>query len=722
MKKIENYGLVIILLLATLTGGCKKKEIPTLTTAPVTDLTMTSAKTGGNITSDGNAGINQRGVVWSTSQNPTTSDNTTADGTGAGSFSSIITGLTEGTTYYARAYATNSEGTGYGDEISFSSLPAGKATITTRAVTDITANSAKAGGDISSDGGAPVTVKGICWSTAENPTTSDSFTSDGDGTAGYASNMTGLVNGTTYFVRAYATNKAGTAYGNQVTFKTAGFPTLTTRAITNITINTARSGGDISSDGGEQITVKGVCWNTAENPTTSNSFTSDGDGTAGFASNITGLVQGTTYFVRAYATNKAGTAYGNQVTFKTAGIPILTTRTITGITFNSAKSGGDISDDGGLPVTAKGICWNTAENPTISNSFTTNGTGKEGFSSDMTGLVQGTTYYVRAYATNAAGTAYGNQLSFRTVQVNTPVVTTSVITGVTTTTAVSGGKITNNGGAGISAKGVVWGTAPGPTIAGSKTNEGAGTDDFVSNISGLTPGTVYYVRAYATNVTGTGYGNEIKFSTSITDVEGNVYKTILIGNQLWTAENLKSTRFNNNTPIPNVADSLVWITMTTPAYSWYRNMPSRKDTYGALYNWFTVEAGNLCPQGWHVPTQLEYRAMEQAIGVPADSTVVWGWRGKGAGTHLKNTAGWDSLGNGDNTTGFSALPGGYRAWVNGQYRGLGFITYFWTSTDDAINHKPTVAWYRRLDSTDNRIYNATTEKTGGKSVRCMKNP
>ncbi|HEX2977312.1 MAG TPA: fibrobacter succinogenes major paralogous domain-containing protein, partial [Bacteroidales bacterium] len=155
-------------------------------------------------------------------------------------------------------------------------------------------------------------------------------------------------------------------------------------------------------------------------------------------------------------------------------------------------------------------------------------------------------------------------------------------------------------------------------------------------------------------------------------------------------------------------------------YSWYRNNPANKK-FGGLYNWFTVAAGNLCPQGWHVPTQMEYRTMEQSVGVPADSTVEWGWRGIGAGTHLKSTEGWNS-GNGDNQSGFSAIPSGYRAWVSGQYRALGLITYFWTSTDDAINHKPTVAWYRRLDGTDSRIYNATTEKQGGKSVRCMKNP
>jgi uncharacterized protein (TIGR02145 family) len=501
-------------------------------------------------------------------------------------------------------------------------------------------------------------------------------------------------------------------------------PTLTTTPATELTMVSAKSGGNITDDGNTGITQRGVCWSTVQDPTTADNSTSDGTGAGTFESMITGLAEGTTYFVRAYATNSEGTAYGNQETFSTtsAGQATLTTSEVTDISFFTAKAGGNITDDGGGAVTARGLCWNTAQAPTISNHFTTDGAGTGAFTSNLTGLEQGTTYYVRAYATNKAGTAYGNQVTFKTAQSKAPVLTTVNLTGVTVNSVVSGGNITDAGGVEVTARGVCWGTSPNPTTTDSKTNNGTGAGAFVSNITGLAPGTVYYLRSYATNSAGTSYGSEIKFSTSIADSEGNVYKTVPVGTQVWMAENLKSTRLNDNTPIPNVPDSLSWIVLTTPGYSWYRNNADRNGKYGAIYNWFTVATGALCPQGWHVPTQLEFRTLEQTLGVPADSTVVWGWRGKGVGTHMKSTAGWDSLGNGDNQSGLNILPGGYRAWANGQYRGIGFITYLWTSTDDAINHKPTVAWYRRLDATDSRVYNATTEKTGGKSIRCMKNP
>jgi uncharacterized protein (TIGR02145 family) len=506
--------------------------------------------------------------------------------------------------------------------------------------------------------------------------------------------------------------------------KKKDIPTLTTTPATDLTMTSAKTGGDITDDGNTGITQRGVCWSTVEDPTTADNSTSDGTGAGVFESTISGLAEGTTYYVRAYATNSEGTAYGNQETFSTAfaGHASVTTNEISEISFFTAKSGGNISDDGGGPVTARGICWNTSEGPTIANNFTTDGEGTGEFTSNLTGLQQGTTYYVRAYATNKAGTAYGNQQTFKTAQSKAPVLTTADLTGFTVNSVVTGGNVTDDGGVDVTARGVCWATTPTPTTANSKTNNGTGKGAFVSNVTGLAPGTVYYIRSYATNSAGTSYGSEIKFSTSIADNEGNVYRTVAIGNQLWMSENLKSTRLNDNTPIPNVTDSLSWIALTTPGYSWYRNNPTLYDKYGVLYNWFTVATNNLCPSGWHVPTQLEYRTLEQTLGVPADSTVVWGWRGKGVGTHMKSTTGWDSLGNGDNQSGMNVLPGGYRAWANSQFRGVGSMTYFWTSTDDAINHKPTVAWYRRIDATNSKIYNATTEKSGGKSVRCMKNP
>ena len=293
-------------------------------------------------------------------------------------------------------------------------------------------------------------------------------------------------------------------------------PTLTTNAVTNITINSGTSGGVITNDGGAEVTARGVCWGTTTNPTISGSHTTDDKGVGSFVSNITGLTPNTLYYVRAYATNSAGTAYGNEVTFTSTPIVVatLTTTAVTSITLTTAVSGGNITADGNAAITAKGVCWATTTAPTISNSKTSDGTGTGSFTSNLSGLLPNTKYYLRAYATNSAGTSYGNEVSFTTSQIAVPTLTTTAVTSITLTTAVSGGNITADGGGAITAKGVCWATTANPTISDSKTIDGTGTGSFTSNLSGLLPGTIYHVRAYATNSAGTAYGNDVSFTTS----------------------------------------------------------------------------------------------------------------------------------------------------------------------------------------------------------------
>jgi hypothetical protein len=193
-------------------------------------------------------------------------------------------------------------------------------------------------------------------------------------------------------------------------------PVITTTTVTAISYTTANSGGEVTSDGGSAVTVKGVCWNTSLDPTTANNKTTDGKGTGSFTSSLAGLIAGTIYYVRAYATNVAGTGYGNQVLFTTltVGVPVLATTDVTDITIRTAVSGGNITDDNGSFVAARGVCWSTSQNPTTSESKTTDGSGTGSFTSKITGLNAGMTYYLRAYATNSAGTVYGDQRIFTT--------------------------------------------------------------------------------------------------------------------------------------------------------------------------------------------------------------------------------------------------------------------------------------------------------------------
>ena len=291
-------------------------------------------------------------------------------------------------------------------------------TVTTNSVFNITSTTAKCGISVTNEGGTLVLERGVCWNTNPNPTTYNSHTfSSGSGTGNSTYNMTGLTSGTQYYVRAYATNSVGTAYGNELSFTTTSPPTVTTNNVTNIAPNSATCGGNVTAEGSGLVTARGVCWSTNPSPIISNSHTNDGTGTGSFTSNITGLEQGTSYYVRAYATNSEGTAYGEEMYFTTTRWLDVTTNNVTCITQTSATCGGYITAYNGTAVTDRGVCWSiTSQTPTVSDSHTSSGTGSGSFTCNLTGLTQNTTYYVRAYATCSGGTVYGETKQFTTTK------------------------------------------------------------------------------------------------------------------------------------------------------------------------------------------------------------------------------------------------------------------------------------------------------------------
>jgi uncharacterized protein (TIGR02145 family) len=203
---------------------------------------------------------------------------------------------------------------------------------------------------------------------------------------------------------------------------------------------------------------------------------------------------------------------------------------------------------------------------------------------------------------------------------------------------------------------------------------------------------------------------------TVTDVEGNIYSTVAIGTQVWMAENLKTTKFNNNSKISLVTSNSVWTNTTNPAYCWYDNDTANKPLYGAIYNWFAVGTGKLCPSGWHVPTHEEFKTLELHLGMTQAEADAMDWRGTNQGTQLKSTAGWDNGGNGTNSSRFSALPGGYRWGTSGDFFNLGALSYWWTSTENGTNQ----VLYRRLDFDQNGVFAQAVRKQAGKYVRCIK--
>lgn len=294
-----------------------------------------------------------------------------------------------------------------------------------------------------------------------------------------------------------------------------------------------------------------------------------------------------------------------------------------------------------------------------------------------------------------------------------PLLTTKVLSDLASDSATITYEVTYDGGTPVVARGVCWTTSEYPTLTDNKTVDGTGSGRFSSKINGLQSGTTYYVRAYATNSTGTAYGNQITFITPVTDSEGNVYQTVAIGTQVWMAENLKVTLFNDGTPIPLIIDNGEWAGLSSPGYCWYNNdIVSFKALYGALYNWYAVDTAsngsrNICPAGWHVPSDTEWNVLTAYLGGEA----VAGGKLKEAGT-----VHWQSPNTGaTNESGFSAFPGGARNY-NGWPDSMGTRGSFWSSTESSQS----MAWSFLIFYNSSSLLRLDSDKRCGMSVRCIK--
>lgn len=318
-----------------------------------------------------------------------------------------------------------------------------------------------------------------------------------------------------------------------------------------------------------------------------------------------------------------------------------------------------------------------------------------------------------------------------------PNVTTIDVSKITDTSAICGGLIVDDGGGSISAKGICWGTTTSPTIDVNKTTEGTDTNSFTSTIPNLQPNTTYYFRAYASNSKGTAYGTEKSFTTATKtlsiptpvlgtaiDQESKSFKTVVIGNQTWMAENLNVIHYNDGTEIPNIKTDSVWNKLTTGAYCNYRNQESNADIHGRLYNWYAVNTEKICPTGWHVPSNNEWRTLAKYLlenGYNYDGTTTYPKIAKS----LASISGWNfsssagCVGNNpsiNNTTGFNGLPSCYR--YNAGFNSEGQNGSWWT----ANYFEPTNALIVNLNYNNNSFDNGVlySDRQDGLSVRCLK--
>lgn len=307
-----------------------------------------------------------------------------------------------------------------------------------------------------------------------------------------------------------------------------------------------------------------------------------------------------------------------------------------------------------------------------------------------------------------------------------PALTTADITEITKTTAKSGGNITSDGGATITARGVCWSTEQNPTLSDSKTSDGTGTGSFVSNISGLSSNTTYYIRAYATNDNGTAYGNTLSFTTeeenedSFTDPrDGNVYKYVTIGKQVWMTNNLRYLPKVAKPDEGSNSEAYYYVNGYYGTSVDTAKATSNYETFGVLYNWPAAMAGSgsstdnpsrvqgVCPQGWHLPSENEWLELTEHLG----GLLIAGGKLKEKGTKHWKIPNTDAT----NETDFTALPGGYRS-NNGTFGGVGSTAYWWTTTETS----KTGALSRNIEYNSGGIFKVGSTKDWGWSVRCLK--
>ena len=525
-------------------------------------------------------------------------------------------------------------------------------TVSTNTGLQYGATEAYSGGTIQSDNGYSITAKGLVWSLDPDPVVSLSIkTNEGPGAQNFNSTMTNLSPISNYYYRAYATNSRGTAYGNTYNFTTEDqLPVVTTFDVTNIGSNSATSGLSISNNG-SPILESGIIWTESDYDLTINTYqgiNNNGEGSL----DIGNLQRNEPYSVRGFAKNSKGYAYGDIKYFNTIStVPNIDIINISEVTTTSAivrigTANWDYIDNGGSQITVNGVVLGDNENVSLDNSirtYTNCETGQcssEWFNAYLYYLLPNTTYYVKGFATNANGTGYTLAGTF-TTPAGVPVVYSGRAENITSNSVtITGNNILANGGSDVLESGIIVSPNLEATFYENGdvdsnrivTNDGSAMDNFDSTANNLLPAVRYFFSAYAINSYGVGQevSDNYQFTTpsqagsGVTDIDGNFYETVIIGNKEWMAEDLKVTRFNDGTPVTEVVQ---W------DYTFhYEEVPKYYISQNG-YTFYNEATKNntkqICPSGFKLPDVEDLFEPSLAYGAVINQMV-----------YNLNTSGW----------------------------------------------------------------------------------
>ena len=624
--------------------------------------------------------------------------------------------------------------------------------IGTLPVSQVTATTSICGGNILDNGGYNITDKGLVWSTSPNPDLENSsgFISNGEGLASFSKRITGLNPETTYYIRAYATNEEGTAYGEEQTFTTGTLLFSEGNGATdpdnneylsvvvgdqewmsdNIRTSTYRDGTPIEriSDpvNWTNQTSGAYCWYNNDSISNDSTYSKLYNWYAVNSGklcpygwhvasidewqnmiSLIGNPEEAGAFMKSTGNLESGTGLWH--------IPNLGANNESG--FNGFP-GGFRSENGDFDLMGySGFWWSTSMGNQFEGAYI-------GLYHDTIGVEIGSANALKGFSVRCIKNDY-----------TIPIVSTISATNLTPVSATINCEVTDNGGNTVTERGIIWSLNANPDINVNNglISNGDGVGVYSCDIDGLNAGTAYYIKAYAINDAGVAYGNEIEINTpsllftegnGVYDIEGNFYNSIIINGQEIMVDNLRTSLYNDGSPITKIEDNASWSAEMIGAYCWYNNdSVTYEPLYGKLYNHLVLEENEVCPSGWHVITEDEFNELEEFLGIPVSELELTGWRGEFVGGKLKEigTENWmepnlDAI----NTSGYSALPSGYREY-DGQFYGEGTDHYVWTQHFDQVNvYMRALNYNQNMSFRDTYLLFQDNESYRGYSIRCVK--